>query len=523
MRRTVHEMRRKHRAGTMRRPRDKPATPSTEGSESMNSESSVPARQRAAVRRRVSAVLATSVAAVLAACAQLPPRDAELQGKPVDRYATAQSFAAPASAWPDDAWWKAYGDSQLDTLIAEALVGAPSIAVADARLRRAQALAQQSDAARSPQLGLNASITEQKQSYNYLSPSGATPQGWNDYGRATLDFSWELDFWGKNRAALAAPTAAAVAARAAAAQARLMLATSIASTYAALARDHAALATAKAALDVRSKTAELLRRRFDNGLETLASVKQVDARRASSQAEVLGIEEQIALQRNRIAALLGAGPDRALGIARPSVELVRTYGLPAQLSADLIGRRPDIVAARLRAEASAKRIDQARAAFYPNVNLVAFIGAQSLGLDMLGKSGSSIGSAGPALSLPIFDGGRLRAQLRGVNADHAQAVANYDSTVVQALQDVADAATSMKALGAQLARSGEAVDASRDAWRLQNNRYAGGLSTYLEVLSAEDTLLGNLRTQSDLQSRSFTLDVALVRALGGGYGAPSTN
>jgi outer membrane protein TolC len=127
------------------------------------------------------------------------------------------------------------------------------------------------------------------------------------------------------------------------------------------------------------------------------------------------------------------------------------------------------------------------------------------------------------LSLPIFDGGRLRAQLRGVNADHAQAVANYDSTVVQALQDVADAATSMKALGAQLARSGEAVDASRDAWRLQNNRYAGGLSTYLEVLSAEDTLLGNLRTQSDLQSRSFTLDVALVRALGGGYGAPSTN
>ena len=489
----------------------------------MNAQPPASVRQRAATRRRVSAVLATGLAAVLAACAQLPARDAELRGKPIDQYASAQSFAAPSAAWPDDAWWKAYGDSQLDALIAEALVGAPSIAVADARLRRAQAVAQQTDAARSPQLGLNASITEQKQSYNYLSPSGATPQGWNDYGRATLDFSWELDFWGKNRAALAAATSEADAARADAAQARLMLATSIASTYAALARDHAALDTAQAALEVRSKTAELLRRRFDSGLETLASVKQVDARRAGSQAEVLGLEEQVALQRNRLAALLGAGPDRALSIARPSIRLARSFGLPAQLSADLIGRRPDIVAARLRAEAAAKRIDQARAAFYPNVNLVAFIGVQSLGLDMLGKSGSSIGSAGPALSLPIFDGGRLRAQLRGVNADYAQAVANYDGTVVQALQDVADAATSLKALGTQLARTDEAVDASREAWRLQNSRYTGGLSTYLEVLSAEDTLLGNLRMQSDLQSRSFSLDVALVRALGGGYGAPSTN
>src|SRR5204863_5520139 len=105
------------------------------------------------------------------------------------------------------------------------------------------------------------------------------------------------------------------------------------------------------------------------------------------------------------------------------------------------------------------------------------------------------------------------------NADYAQAVATYDGTLVQALQDVADAATSQQALGAQLARTGEAVDASRDAWRSQNNRYAGGLATYLDVLSAEDTLLSNLRTQSDMQSRAFSLDVALVRALGGGYPA----
>jgi NodT family efflux transporter outer membrane factor (OMF) lipoprotein len=350
-----------------------------------------------------------------------------------------------------------------------------------------------------------------------LTPRGATPEGWRDYGRATLDFSWEIDFWGKNRAALAAATSEANAALADAAQARITLATSIASSYAELARLHAALDTANAALEVRTKTAELFRQRYQNGLETLGSVRQVESRRASAAADVLALEEQLGLQRNRIAALMGAGPDRGLAIARPTVALAQPFGLPAKLPAELLGRRPDIAAARMRAEAADKRIDQARASFYPNVNLAAFIGVQSLGLGALTKAGSSIGSIGPAISLPIFDGGRLRGNLRVSEAEYAEAVANYDAAVVRALQDVADAVASQKWLGGQLDRTNESVDAARESWRIQNNRYAGGLATYLDVLSAEDSLLSNLRVQSDLQSRAFTLDVALVRALGGGY------
>jgi NodT family efflux transporter outer membrane factor (OMF) lipoprotein len=479
-----------------------------------------PRRARAAARRHLQLVLATAAAAVLAACAQLPKDEApDPQPQPMSRYATDRSVAGTTGTWPADAWWSTYRDPQLDRLIAEALAGSPSIATADARLRRARSLAQSADAARSPQLNLNTAITEQKQSYNYLSPRSATPEGWHDYGRATLDFSWDLDFWGRNRAALAAATSDAEAAQADAAEARLMLATSMASAYAELARLHAAHDTTRAALEVRTRTAELFRERFQQGLETIGSVRQVEARRASTHAELLALEEQLGLQRHRLAALAGAGPDRALAIERPTVELASGYALPPRLSADLLGRRPDIVAARLRAEAAAKRIDQAKAAFYPNVNLLAFVGVQSLGLDMLTKGGSSLGSIGPAISLPIFDGGRLRAQLDGAHADYAQAVASYDGTVVQALQDVADAALSQRALAPQLARSTEAVEASREAWQVQNRRYTGGLATYLEVLSAEDTLLGAQRTQSDLQSRAFTLDVALVRALGGGYAA----
>jgi len=192
-------------------------------------------------------------------------------------------------------------------------------------------------------------------------------------------------------------------------------------------------------------------------------------------------------------------------------------GLPAELPAELLGRRPDIAAARMRAEAADKRIDQARASFYPNVNLVAFVGYQSLNVSNLAKADSAIGSVGPAISLPIFDGGRLRGQLRSSEADQAEAVANYERTVVQALQEVADAALSQKALGGQIGRTDESVEAAREAWRIQNNRYEGGLATYLDVLSAEDSLLSTERALTDLQSRSFALDVALVKALGGGY------
>jgi NodT family efflux transporter outer membrane factor (OMF) lipoprotein len=462
--------------------------------------------------------IAISLVCALSACASLPGEKSPApEIRPQPAFASTRSFDAPVGAWPAAGWWQAYGDSQLDALIEEGLAGSPSVASAEARLRRARAQMDGARGALAPQVSASAAATQQKQSYNYLTPAGMTPEGWNDYGRASLDLSWELDFWGKNRAALAAATSEAVAAGADADQARLALSAAIASNYAELARLYAALDTATAARDLRAKTAELFARRFDHGLETRGSVGQADSRRAASEAEVFSLEEQLALQKNRIAALLGAGPDRALTIARPKVDFTRAFTLPATISAELIGRRPDLMAARLRAEAAAKRIHVYRAQFYPNVNLSAFIGVQSFGIDMLRESGSDIGSIGPAVSLPIFNGGRLRAQLRGAEAEYADAVASYDRALVQALQEVADAAVSQRALGPQLGRIDAAVDAAREAWRVQSNRYEGGLATYLDVLSAEDYLLGNLRNQSDLRSRSMTLDVALNRALGGGY------
>lgn len=461
--------------------------------------------------------LLTASSLLLGACAALPELGQPSTLRSADSWQSNQSLSAPLQTWPSEHWWAAYGDPQLDALINEALEGAPSLRVAEARVQRALAGAQLADSANAPQLSANGSVDETKQTYNLLVPQHQLPQGWNDYGRLTLDFQWQLDFWGRNRAALAAATSEVQAQQAELAQARLLLTTGVAAHYAELSRLHANRDTAAKALEIRQKTAELFARRFANGLETRGSVRDADARRAMAEGNLLAIDEQLALQRNRLATLLGAGPDRALHITRPSLQLDRGFGLPPELKADLLGRRPDIVAARLRVEAATRRIDVAQADFYPNVNLAGFFGVHALGLDHLFKSGSDTGSIGPAISLPIFNGGRLKAQYRGSRADYELAVAVYHDTISHALQEVADNAISQQALGQQLAKAEEAVEAASEAHRVASNRYQGGLATYLEVLSAEDGLLASLNARTNLRALSCTLDIGLQRALGGGY------
>jgi NodT family efflux transporter outer membrane factor (OMF) lipoprotein len=460
-------------------------------------------------------MLATGV--VLAACATLPAPGPARTAKAAQAYQTAQSMAGPERPWPADDWWTAYGDAQLDGLIREGLAGSPSLAVAEARIRKAQA---QEDRGRLlPTISANGDVVEQKQSYNLGIPKPFVPKGYNDYGRATLDFSWELDFWGKNRSAVAAAISETRAAQADAAEARLILSTSIASAYADLARLYAERDVAERAVTVQSETSRLVADRVKNGLDTLAEQRQAEAAPLQAKADLQVVDEEIALTRNRIAALLGAGPDRGLAIARPRTGALKPVGAPAQIAADLVGRRPDIAAARLRAEAAAHRIKEARAAFYPNVNLAAFIGVQSLTLAKLTAPGSDIGSVGPAISLPIFNGGHLEANLRGAEADRDAAVASYDAAVTEAFRQVADVVASSRALQGELADSRAALAASEDAFRIATLRYQGGLSTFPAVLLAEQGVLARRRAVADLEARALTLDVELVRALGGGYRA----
>lgn len=428
-------------------------------------------------------------------------------------------LAVPDAEWPDQAWWRTIGDAQLAALIEEATAASPSLAAAQARLLRAQGAAQVAGAALLPALGANAEAGGAKQSYNNGIPAQFVPKGWNDTGRASLDLSYELDFFGKNRAALRSATSERRAAEVEAKAARLVIAAAVSSAYAELGRAAAERDLRAETLTMRTATATLVQRRVANGFDTLAEQRQAEAAVAAARADLSAGDETLVLARNGLAALLGAGPDRGASITPPAPGVLPAVAVPGRLAADLIGRRADVEAARLRAEAAGSRIAVARAGFYPDVNLMAFIGVQSLGLGNLTASGSDIGQAGAAISLPIFAGGRLQGNYRVARADYDEAVALYNDTLVRALREVADAAASQRALADQLAEAHKAVTASQDAYRVAHDRYEGGLANFLTVLTAEDALLRNRQMLTNLQARAFTANVELIRALGGGFAA----
>jgi NodT family efflux transporter outer membrane factor (OMF) lipoprotein len=451
------------------------------------------------------------------ACASVPNLGAKPVPAAASDYASAQSLSGTQSTWPADGWWKAYNDAQLDRLIGEGLAGSPDLAAAAARFRTAQGLAQQAGSALLPSLDATASVDYQNQSQNASPPGMPVPTGWHATGTTGLSLNFDLDLFGKNRAALRAAKKDAEAARFDTDEARLVLTTGIASTYADLAALYAQRDSLQSALDIRTQTLKLVQQRFDAGIANQSELEQAKARIPQTKADLAATDEAVMLDKHALAALVGAGPDRALTIERPAAGALQTQALPADASINLIGRRPDIAAARTRVEASAQRIKEARAAFYPNINIGALIGFQSLGLGSLFNSGSQFASVSPAVTLPLFHGGALQGQYRGRRGQYDEAVANYDGQVIQALRETADTVTSQKSLVERLAQSRSALASYETALRLAQRRYENGLSTYLDVLTAQESVVNARLTVAQLETRAFTLDVQLVRALGGGF------
>jgi len=456
-------------------------------------------------------------ALALAGCASFDGSKPQSQLRDANTLAAARTLESNAAAaqWPVDGWWKQYKDPQLDALIDEATRDSPQVAIAQARYRRAEALARVAGAATKPTITGNAGITEQLFSKNSIYPPPFAGS-WDTQNQATIDFNYEFDFWGKNRATLRAALGEAKAAKVDADAARLMLSVSIALAYVELKRDYAQLDVEKATLEQREKLHDLTSQRYSAGLDSKVELKQAETAMPQSRERIARLEESIAIAKYRIAALVGAGPDRGLDIQRPAAQEV-AVGLPAKLPADLLGRRPDIVAQRLRVEAASAGIDAATAAFYPNISLAAFVGFQSIGLSKFIDSGSTIAGVGPALSLTIFEGGKLRGNLAAKNADYDIAVDQYNETLVEALQEVANQLASIRALDTRRRESTAALASSQEAYDLAVLRYKEGLGNYLQVLTAETQVLIQKSLAADLDARGLELSVNLVRALGGGY------
>ena len=425
-------------------------------------------------------------------------------------------------AWPREDWWTMFGEPKLDALVQQALEGNPGLRAAEARVRTARSLADAAGASLYPRLDLDASATRQRLSENdiYPPPFGGS---WVNQGRIALDFNYEFDFWGKHRAELEAALGEVRAVSADAAQARLVLATAVAQTYFQTQTDLAALAVARQTLADREGLVELNRLRASRGLEAGVVVRQSDQQIASSHVEVSAADTAVQLDRHQLAALLGLGPDAPLEVEPALRPYAEALALPANLPADLLARRPDIAAQRWRVESAAAQIGAARADFLPNVNLAAFVGFGATavhGLNLTG-GGSAIAGVGPALHLPIFDAGHLRANLRGRYGEYDAAVEQYNQALVDALRQVADQITAARAVQQQLADQANALAAAEDAYRLTLDRYRAGLTSYLDVLVNEERVLAERLNRVRLQGSSLALAVGTIRALGGGYHAES--
>lgn len=436
--------------------------------------------------------------------------------------ASAQSLAAPDADFPDDRWWQRYNDRSLDALIEEGLAQSPDIAMARARLDRANALNRAARAARLPHVALGSGITGHKYSRNQTFPPQFIPDDVKIEGTLNAELSIDPDLWGGRRAALAAATSDARAAQVDMAQARIALTTAIARSYFALGRLAAEEQVARDAERIARDTLGLTQQRAARGLDNDGAVQIALARVAQAQGELAGIEDAARMTRHALAALVGAGPDRGLTITPPPLGTGQALALPANLPLNLVGRRPDLVASRLRAQAALSRVGVARAAYYPDINLFAVGGLNAIGLDRLTDSESLYANFGRAVRIPLFQGGAISAQYKAARAEYDAAVADYDATLVAAIRDVADLVARKSLLVQRIALARDADAAGREAHRIMALRHGQGIASQLDLLMAEDATIAAHRALVLLRALDVETDIALVQALGGGYAADAS-
>ena len=435
----------------------------------------------------------------------------------IQRIERQNSLTAQKSEFPQEEWWSQYEDEQLNRLMQDALKDNPDMYKALSRVKSAMALSAQSSSKLFPSAGLSASVSEQKQSYNYLVPQSALPQGFKDYGTVQVDFKFELDFWGKNASYAKSDQLGVQSQYANYQHAKLILSTEVALSYAQLQRLINQRDTLEKLEQLQKERWVLNEKRFNAGLMNEGGVSQAKTALLGTQDTQKAIGIQITQEKQKLAWLCGQVPDFYQSIKDPHLVVQIDTRLPAQIPAELLGGRADLIAARLATESAVEKIAGRQAEFYPNINLALSLGMQSLGLGMLSKAGSFFASAGPALSLPIFNTGNLTGALNDSKSQYEERAATYNQILLKALNEVASNLTARQGLIERQAIVTDAVRTAQKAHAQAALRYESGISNKIELLTAEENVTNALLKKADIQSNSFELDVQLNKALGGGF------
>lgn len=452
-----------------------------------------------------------TLAIALVGCATPGPDHTPL----VQTQAKTVGLSEAASSFVSMQWWQSFGDPELDRVVKQALEGQPTLAVVRARVTRMLALADVSQSTRYPQVSVGADVTRQRYTANGLYPPPLAGNVYNS-GNAQVGVAWAPDLFGQHTAEIASTLNQAQAAQADAQAAAVSLAAQVSRGYITLARLVAQREVAQRAVAQRQLLATRITERVNAGLDTQLEQQQADGALSQARGQIEALEEQLSLVRHQLAALAGQRVD-AYDHLSPDLAQLHLEDIPLTLGADLLGRRADVIAARWRVEAAVQDVQAARTQFYPNVNISAFAGVSAIGTGKVFESSSRQAGVSPAIRLPLFDGGRLRAQLKGRQGDLDIAIASYNSVVLEAVKEASDAISSSQSLLRQQLDEGKALASAQSSYDIHVARYNAGLTNQLVLLNAENQWLAQRRSAIDLRARELDNRVALMKSLGGGW------
>lgn len=456
---------------------------------------------------------------LLSACADRGDIHATAQPKPLSQLDLSAGLvlASPKhDAKPQTDWWQALGDAQLNALMDEALAHNPDLAVARARMAQAEGLSRVAGAPLLPQVNGNGQVGRAHWTENQFFPppfGGSTT--WDN--ALNLSASYSLDLWGQHRAALLAAEDRVGVSRAEGEAAQLLLSSELVRSYVHYAAD-VALEDVWMALAANAAQAVRIEHiRLDHGLTDARSWHQAEALAAGIQADFAKLNGDKQLRALQIATLTGRGTATSVPLRRPNLRIDAAWRVPEAVPIDLLGRRPDVAARRWQVSAAGEDITVARAAFYPNVNLVAYLGGLAAAgsfLEFL-KPGSAHYGVTPAFTLPIFDGGRLRGNLQAQTGAYDAAVARYDQALLTALKQTATALTALRSLAERRTALDAQHEVATENAALAQQRFAAGLSNRLPLLQAERSVLALQVERTTLNASAIEQLTRLFAALGG--------
>lgn len=436
-----------------------------------------------------------------------------------------EAYAGPSGEWKiavpqahlrRGSWWEMFNDPELNRLETEAAAANQDIKAAAARFGQARAFADVAKSGLFPRLGVSFLPTEQLDSKNR--PVGGKPGKNYDTLTVPFDLSYEIDLWGRVRRTLEAATSQAEAGADDVESVRLAMQAEIAANYFSLRALDADKALLQSSLDVYRNSLDLVRNRRAGGMVSDLDVAQAETVLRITDIQLTDNALLRAKFQNALAVLTGKNASVFRVEERPldMVPLVIPPGLPSEL----LERRPDIAATERRMAAANANIGAATAAFFPTVKLSGQAGYQSGVTGNLFDWPSHFWSLGPSITMPIFQGGQLRANLRQAEAVHEETVAKYRQTVLAAFADVENNLAAEHLLAKEYDQAMAALQSARRQLKIANNRYSAGLVTYLEVATAQNAALGVERTSVRLLGQQLVAVVALVKSLGGGWNVP---